>query len=318
MYESAIKRAKYLDSLSEPIGPLHGLPISVKEHLWIKGLPCNAGFASWIARDPPTENNGVLDIFLSLGAIPFCRTTEPQALMHLACSNNITGTTVNPYNRTLTCGGSSGGEGALIGMKGSCVGLGTDIGGSVRSPAANCGIYSLRQSAMRLPMSGMSMAMAGAESILAILGPMVASCRDIEMFMKETLGTEPWKRDPSLVAIPWRQPTLGKKLKVAIMWDDGIVVPHPPITRGLKQVKAAMEKYPDQFEISDWKALDHNAGWEIIAGLYFMDGAAQDTKAMTDSGEPFLPLTKFIVEENKFVKDHTITDAWTVYPLLFG
>src|ERR1700737_2000837 len=193
MYEQAIERAKYLDSLPEPIGPLHGLPLSVKEHLHIKGLPCNGAFASWIARTPPTENNGVVDIFLSLGAIPFCRTTEPQALMHLSSNNNITGKTFNPYNRTLTSGGSSGGEGALIAMKGSCVGLGTDIGGSVRSPAANCGIYSLRQSVARLPMKGLTMAMVGAESIQAILGPMAASRRDISMFMTEALKTEPWK-----------------------------------------------------------------------------------------------------------------------------
>ena len=312
MYDEAIERAKYLDSLPEPIGPLHGLPLSVKEHLWIKGKPCNAGFAAWIPRDPPTENNGVLDIFLSLGAIPFCRTTEPQALMHLSCNNNITGKTYCPYNRTLTCGGSSGGEGALIAMKGSCVGLGTDIGGSVRSPAANCGIYSLRQSAMRLPMSGMSMAMTGAESILAILGPMCASARDIQMFMGSTLATKPWEKDHTLVAIPWRNPTLPKKIKVAVMWDDGVVVPHPPITRGLKQVKAAMEKYPELFEIMDWKALNHGAGWDIIAGLYFMDGGAQDTQAMADSGEPMDPLTEFILKENKFVKDHTITEAWSV------
>ena len=162
-------------------------------------------------------------------------------------------------------------------------------------------------------MSGMSMAMAGAESILAILGPMCASQRDIEMWMSSTLGTEPWKRDHTLVAIPWRQPTLGKKIRVAIMWDDGVVVPHPPVTRALKEVKAAMEKYPDQFEITEWKALNHAAGWDIIAGLYFMDGAAQDTQAMADSGEPWDPLTEFIIKENKHVKDHTITEAWEVH-----
>ena len=312
MYEDAIERARYLDSLPERIGPLHGLPLSVKEHLWIKGKPCNAGFAAWITREPPTENNGVLDIFLSLGAIPFCRTTEPQALMHLSCNNNITGKTYCPYNRTLTCGGSSGGEGALIAMKGSCVGLGTDIGGSVRSLAANCGIYSLRQSAMRLPMRGMSAAMLGAESILPILGPMCASARDIQMFMGSALATKPWETDPSVVPVPWRNPTLRKKIKVAVMWDDGVVVPHPPITRGLKIVVAAMEKYQELFEVMDWKPLNHAAGWDIIAGLYFMDGGAQDLAAIAESGEPLDPLTEFILKENKHVKDNTITEAWTV------
>ena len=156
------------------------------------------------------------------------------------------------------------------------------------------------------------MAMAGAESILAILGPMCASQRDIQMFMEKSLSTEPWKTDHTLVAIPWRKPTLPKKIRVAVMWDDGVVIPHPPVTRGLKEVKAAMEKFPDLFEITEFKALNHKLGWEIIAGLYFMDGGAQDTKAMADSGEPLDPLTEFIMKENKFVKDHSITEAWEV------
>jgi amidase len=312
MYEPAIERAKYLDSLSEPMGPLHGLPISVKEHLWIKGYPCNAAFVAWTKRKPVPENNAVVDILLSLGAIPFCRTTQPQALMHLACNSNVTGKTLCPYNRTLTSGGSSGGEGALIAMKGSCMGLGTDIGGSVRSPAANCGIYSLRQSAMRIPLAGMSFAMAGAESVLPILGPMCASQRDITMFMTLVLGTQPWKKDPFLVPVPWRQPWLGEKIRVAIMWNDGVVVPHPPVTRALKEVKAALEKYPDQFEITEWIPLNHAKGWEIIAGLYFMDGGKQDKAAMEESGEPLEPLTEFIMT-NKHVKDNNVTEVWEVF-----
>jgi amidase len=317
MYEPAIARAKYLDSLSEPIGPLHGLPISVKEHLHIKGYPCNAGFVSWIDRGPPTETNAVLDIFISLGAIPFARTTEPQALMHLSCNNYITGATTCPYNRTLTSGGSSGGEGALIGMKGSCFGIGTDIGGSVRSPAANCGIYSLRQSAMRAPMGGMSYAMEGGDSVLAIIGPMAASRRDVELWMSSILGTAPWNNDHSLVPIPWRNPTNSQKIKVAIMWNDGVVVPHPPVTRALKGVKTTMEKYPDIFEILEWKPLNHARGWEILSELYFMDGGAQDLKAMEDGGEPLDPLTKFIMGQET-VKDHTITEAWGVSSFALG
>jgi Asp-tRNA(Asn)/Glu-tRNA(Gln) amidotransferase A subunit family amidase len=233
--------------------------------------------------------------------------------MHHSCNNNITGKTLCPYNRTLTSGGSSGGEAALIAMRGSCVGLGTDIGGSVRGPAANCGIYSLRQSALRLPMSGMSMAMVGAESILAILGPMCSSQRDIQMFMEHALSTEPWKRDQSLVAIPWRTPTLPKKIRVGIMWHDGVVYPHPPITRGLKEVKAAMEKYPDLFEVTDWEGLDSKLAWDIVSSLYFMDGGAQDLAAMAASGEPHDPLTDFIMSQ-KGVKDNTITEAWEVQP----
>src|SRR6266516_2863279 len=64
------------------------------------------------------------------------RHSRPTSIqMHLETSSNIYGVTVNPFNRSLTAGGSSGGEGALLGMRGSCLGIGTDIGGSIRSPA---------------------------------------------------------------------------------------------------------------------------------------------------------------------------------------
>jgi amidase len=316
LYDTAIERAKYLDSLSEPVGPLHGLPFSLKEHLHIKGYPCNAGFAAWIAKEPPTKNNTVYDILVSLGAIPLCRTTQPQTLMHLSSNNMITGKCYNPYNRTLTSGGSSGGEGSLIAMKGSVLGLGTDIGGSVRGPSANCGIYGLRETASRVPCTGMNVAMKGAEAILGIIGPITRSVRDIELFFKNVIATEPWKRDTTVVACPWRKPTLPKKINVAFMWDDGVVVPHPPVTRALKEVKAALEKYPDLFGISDWKPLNHAKHWEIVAELYFMDGGADDLKILEESGEPWDPLTEWILTGNKYKKDHTITEAWAVSHLV--
>lgn len=98
-------------------------------------------------------------------------TTNPQSLMHLETSCYL-GSTVNPFNTDLTSGGSSGGEGALIGMKASCFGIGTDIGGSIRSvsgpwvggrvelirqPAAANGIYGFKPSALRMPAGGLQM-----------------------------------------------------------------------------------------------------------------------------------------------------------------
>ena len=136
------------------MGPLHGLPISVKEHIGMKGLNCNAGYVSWWEDEERSDDAVILKILCKAGCVFYARTTQPQLLMHLETDSNLYGPTVNPYNRTLTAGGSSGGEGALLAMRGSCLGLGTDIGGSVRSPAANCGLYSLRPTALRLPYGG--------------------------------------------------------------------------------------------------------------------------------------------------------------------
>lgn len=117
MWDEAIAPAKYLDSLPEPMGPLHGLPISVKEHHGMNGKTNHASYVAWIgnASDP----NPLNDTLYEAGCVYYVRTTGPQTLMHLECNNNVYGRTVNPYNHNLTSGGSSGGEGALVGMRGS-------------------------------------------------------------------------------------------------------------------------------------------------------------------------------------------------------
>ena len=120
--ERAIARAKELDGIlaktGKTVGPLHGVPVSVKEHVGMKGLSLNAGFVAWI-EDIAPDDAGLLKLLWAAGAVFYVRTTEPQTLMHAATSSPIYGVTVNPYNRNLTCGGSSGGEGALLGIKGS-------------------------------------------------------------------------------------------------------------------------------------------------------------------------------------------------------
>ena len=130
--DRALSRAAELDTYlaehKKPIGPLHGLPISVKEHIGMKGLGLNAGFIAWW-DNRASEDALLLQILYRAGAVFYARTTQPQALMHLETASNYYGTTVNPFNRALTCGGSSGGEGALLGLRGSCMGIGSDIGG---------------------------------------------------------------------------------------------------------------------------------------------------------------------------------------------
>ena len=88
----------------------------------------NAGYVAWF-DNIASDDARIVKVLWNAGAVFYARTTEPQMLMHLETSSNLFGTTVNPYNRRLTSGGSSGGEGALLGMRGSCLGIGSDIGG---------------------------------------------------------------------------------------------------------------------------------------------------------------------------------------------
>jgi amidase len=116
--ERAIERARYLDSLPEPAGPFHGLPISIKEHHGMEGCTTNGSYAAWVGR-PQQGRCTTNDILFKAGAVFYARTTQPQAVMHLETSTNLYGVTTNPWNTDLTPGGSSGGESALVAMRGS-------------------------------------------------------------------------------------------------------------------------------------------------------------------------------------------------------
>ena len=313
--ETAIAKAKYLDKyLSDhgtTIGPLHGLPISVKEHIGFKDLRLSTGFVSWWDRKGK-EDALVLKILEDAGAVFFARTSEPQALMHLETSNNLYGETVNPFNRKLTCGGSSGGEGALLGIRGSCLGLGTDIGGSVRSPAANCGVYGFKPSTYRIPVKGLVSTKQGCEQIVSVQGPLSTSLNGLKLFLKTVIAAEPWREEPSLIPLRWRDDENyfpNGRIKVAVMWHDDVVRPHPPIRRALNGI-AEKIKDLEGVEVNTWVPYKHGEAWEIISGLYFCDGGAEEIDAIQASGEPFRPLTRFIIQDNPFVKHLSIEETW--------
>ncbi|KAI2619156.1 amidase [Hypoxylon sp. NC1633] len=311
----AIDRATELDQYlainGKPIGPLHGVPISVKEHIGIKGEDLNAGFVAWVGQ-VAEEDSLVLQYLWEAGAVFYARTTQPQTLMHLETSSNLYGVTVNPYNTTLTAGGSSGGEGALIALRGSVLGIGTDIGGSIRSPSANNGIFGFKPTALRLPVTGWSVAMHGAESIIGALGPMSTSIEGLKLFTKTIIDRRPWLKEPSLVALDWRDPEQyfpDRKVRVGIIYNDGVVRPHPPILRAMTELVGKLKENPS-IELVDWNPWKHDLAWSIIAKLYFGDGGADVRGVLEASGEPWRPLTEFIIRDNPFVKEHTIPSLW--------
>ena len=281
----------------------------------MKDLGVNVGFASWWPGKGE-EDAPILRILWNAGCVFYARTTEPQTLMHLETSSNLYGVTVNPFNTALTAGGSSGGEGALIGLRGSCLGIGTDIGGSIRSPAANNGVYGFKPTSNRLPILGISATMLGAEHILPAIGPLSTSLEGIKIFNKTILAAKPWLEAPSLLPFPWKDdqtylPTLEgkKKLKIGVIWNDEVVKPHPPILRALKEVTERL-KTIEGIEIVDWKPLDHAHAWEIIASLYFCDGGSEETAAIEASGEPWMSLSEFIIKDNPHVKRRSIEEVW--------
>jgi len=302
--EMALAQAKALDEhlarTGKTVGPLHGVPVSVKQHMPLAGTYSDMGFVSKIVFDE--EDSQMIGIFRKLGAVFYVKTSQPQAVMHLE-SDGYMGRVLNPYNINLSAGGSTGGEAALVALRGSVLGIGTDIGGSVRGPAGNCGIYGFKPTSYTLPMHGFINGGFSAElNVLCSSGPMCNTLRDMNLFMRLILQAKPHLSDPNLTAVPWtglRTPIevgVDRPLKIGVMMNDGVIEPQPPVRR-------AMEWAVKQLETSSLLTLKpfkpHRAAdaLSLIRKMYWPDGGEGVHAAAATSGEPIHYLTQYVMKD---------------------
>jgi amidase len=142
---------------------------------------------------------------------------------------------LNPRNIALTAGGSTGGEGALIALRGSLLGVGTDICGSIRVPSVCNGIYGFRASIGLVPHAGVrDLTVPGTDGVRSTAGPMASSIRDCSLFLKSIMQAETWKYDSTTVSLSWRDLKVKERLRIGLVEDDGVYTPSPPVRRGLK------------------------------------------------------------------------------------
>ncbi len=191
--DSALRAAQTADAqlaAGEPCGPLHGVPVSIKDSIDVAGTKCTAGTIG--RRDaPPAEKDATLVHRLrTAGAIPIAKTNLPDLLFAFETDNLIYGRSNNPYDLERTPGGSSGGESALIAACGSPLGLGSDAAGSVRVPAAFCGIASIKPTSGRLPRTGHVPAAGGWIEALWQIGPMARHIEDLALAMQILAGED--------------------------------------------------------------------------------------------------------------------------------
>lgn len=273
------------------MGPLHGLPVSLKDQFHVKGIETTMGYVGWIntfegkPNDPryKTEESELVRELRSLGAVLYCKTSVPSTLMAGETINNIIGYTWNPKNRLLSCGGSSGGEAALIALRGSPGGFGTDIGGSVRIPSAFCGLYGLRPSAGRIPYQGAANSMDGQGTILSVIGPLAPTARSLTLLFKAVLQQKPWLHDPLAFELPWRDDivedtkaliarsqTDPSTLCFGLMRYDGSCPVHPPIARGLDIVERTLQRLGCR--VIEWKPPSHSEAVELAVCHHITSG----------------------------------------------
>lgn len=224
------------------LGRLAGLPVTIKECFDVEGELTTIGVPK---KDRPAARSdaAIVKLLKSEGAVILGRTNVSQLMLFNESSNPIFGRTSHPMSLAHTPGGSSGGEAAAIGAGMSPLGVGTDIGGSIRVPAAFCGIAGLKPTLDRWPMQGCGSGIPGQEVIRGMAGPMARSVRDVVVAMKAFDPQQMSLLDGRVPPLPWPDPDAVdvRSLRVGFYVDDGFVRPSRSVERALRTAVKALE-----------------------------------------------------------------------------
>ena len=197
------------------LGPLHGVPITVKENIDMAGLPTTQGVPA-LAGAVAASDAPVVERMRAAGAIPIGRTNLPDFAFRVHTDSALHGLTRNPWNRERTTGGSSGGDGSALAAGMAALGLGNDIGGSLRNPANACGIASIRPSLGRVPAADSTSPADRplAAQLMAVQGPMARRVADVRLGLTILSGAhprDPWSMDPPA------EPAAAQPARVAVV-----------------------------------------------------------------------------------------------------
>jgi amidase len=242
--ESALAGADAADrevAAGGPLGALHGVPFTIKFNIDLAGSPTTNGVPA-LADAVPALDAPVVERMKGAGAIPIGRTNLPDLALRLHTDSALYGLTRNPWDLSRTTGGSSGGEAAALATGMTPIGLGNDIGGSLRNPAFCCGIASLKPGFGRIPHASAIEPRSAplVVQMMAVQGPMARTVADLRLGLATLAGPHP--RDPLSFPAPLAGPRPTSPIRVA-------VVPEPPggttsssAKEGVRAAARALEK----------------------------------------------------------------------------
>jgi len=222
-------------------GPLHGVPMTIKDTLETTGVICTGGTKGRANYVPKAYATAVARL-RAAGAIFLGKTNVPELAGAIESDNLVYGRTNNPYDLARTPGGSSGGEAAIVAACGSPLGLGTDAGGSIRIPAHFCGLAAIKPTSGRVPRTGQFPQPMGARAPVFHVSLIARHVEDLALALPIIAG--PDFRDASIVGMPLLDPrevTLSG-LKVAYFDNDGVAAPTKEISAAVRDcAKAFMD-----------------------------------------------------------------------------
>ena len=274
LFEQALAEAAEADGGSAEGRPLHGVPVTVKECYHVRGTPSTVGLSA--KRDHRAEKDAELvSRFRAAGAIVVAKTNVSQLLIYVEADNPIYGRTNNPWDLARTPGGSSGGEAAAVAAGYSSLGLGTDIGGSVRIPAHFCGVHSLKPTPDRLSLRGTEdEALFSRFAIPDAAGPLARSVTDLRLAM-------------SALGSPVADAAV-KGLRIGFYEDDGYFPASAATRRAVREASEALEAAGCRVE--RFTPPDVTVALSVFYALFTVDGG-DGSKALME-GSTYDPRIK--------------------------
>lgn len=242
MSEAALREADVADrrlASGQTPGPLHGVPFSVKDSIDVSGVRTTAGTLGFRNAPAALRDATLVSRLRAAGGIPLCKTNLPDLLFSFESDNLLFGRTNNPYDVSRTSGGSSGGEAALIAACGSPLGLGSDCLGSVRVPAAFCGIASIKPTSGRLPRTGHVPPAGGWVEKLWQIGPMARWTQDLVIAMRLLAGED--GADFASPPAPLFEANEPGSLRAAFFVDNGIAKCSEPVAQAVRSAAKWLE-----------------------------------------------------------------------------
>ncbi|XP_071981651.1 fatty-acid amide hydrolase 2 isoform X2 [Engystomops pustulosus] len=302
-FEEALREAKAVDDLVssgtqdertlKENYPLLGVPLSVKEAFALQGMPNSSGLLSRRSLRSETDA-AVVSRLKRAGAIPLGVTNCSELCMWYESSNNIYGQSRNPYNPQHIVGGSSGGEGSIIGSGGSVIGVGSDIGGSIRMPAYFNGIYGHKPTSGIVPNEGQFPNAHGCRTELLCTGPMCRYAADLPLVLKVMAGKNVEK-------LSLEKEVSLRSLRFFSMENDGGCLFVSPVDKELVQVQRRVVKHlEDKLGVSVQAINIHNLrySFQIWSAAMSSDGDKEQsfTELMADGNSmwPSFELVKWM------------------------
>lgn len=273
MAPGAVERAQEAEAAAmrgESWGPLHGVPFTVKDCVDTEGVRTTRG-SKLFSDHLPAADASVVKRLKDAGGIFIAKTNMPEFALWWETGNLVFGTTENPWMIGRTPGGSSGGEAAAIAAGLSPLGIGSDVGGSIREPANYCGIVGLKATHGRIPLTGH-----WPETLLRFMhvGPLARSVRDIALGLSIMAGAD--GVDHYALAVPPPViPDLDTPLpKLRVAWcGEG---PFAPVEQEVQQTvagaAAALEEFGCTVEPVSLSAWDQWPGQSLSMTLFSAEG----------------------------------------------